>query len=136
MSSWLPTVGATVFITDPGDRHLYVVLNNPIRIPERGGDICVLANITTCYGNRFDDLTCVFEPGCHSFITRRSYVFYRGTRVDRVSDLIARVNQRLYEPYQDPFTQEMVDKILAGFEPSPHSNADFREVAAKILGAK
>lgn len=133
MTTWAPGVGKVLFIADWNSiRHLYVILNNPLHIPKRGGEVCLLTNISSC-GGRFDDLTCTLAGGCHPFITRPSYVVYSQARVERANDIGFRVAQGLYFPDPDSFDAQTVAQILKGFGSSPHTNADRRELVVQIL---
>lgn len=132
MAAWAPVVGGTIFISDWNDRHLYIILNDPIFSRERGGDVCLLANVSTC-GGRFDDLTCVFAGNCHSYIRNPSYLVYARARVERASNLQELVAKGLFVPYPDPLDLTLVKQALLGFDTSPHSNGDTRELAMQIL---
>lgn len=65
--------GGDTFINhDKQPAHLWVVLSDPIQDPDRV--ICV--SFSTYRGKPYEEQTCILEPGCHPFITRRTRVCF------------------------------------------------------------
>lgn len=80
-----------------GKTHLWVV----VQIVDVGGVLHgIIANITTIRGTFREDLTCTLEPGCHRFVTDRSWVKYEFMRcepLDALCDKITATDTRASE---------------------------------------
>ena len=76
MPKWQAVAGATLLVpSGPTGKHLFIVLCDPVVLPGYGPQSCVLmASVSTVRTEIPYDETCVLEPGCHPFITQRSYV--------------------------------------------------------------
>ena len=76
--------GDTFLIPLPGtslDSHLWMVISDPMRDPEH----VVLVNLTSWRADK--DQACIVLPGDHPYLTKKSCVNFRGSKVQRVSDL-------------------------------------------------
>jgi hypothetical protein len=61
-----------VFRSGSDGYHLWVVISDPLQNDKE----VLVVNLTIVRGVRFEDLSCVFEPDEHEWITSRSYVAF------------------------------------------------------------
>lgn len=93
---------------NPNAMHLFVVCSLL-----RNENEVLLASIAT-WRNHLCDSTCILTPGCHPFINRKSYVFYRSSRIEKIADLEFGLGQ-LHFIEKDPMPAELVERMLDGF---------------------
>lgn len=127
MANWQASAGATLLVpSGPTGKHLFVVLCDPTLFPGYGQETCVaMVNLSTVRPGIPYDATCVLEPGCHPFVTQRSYVVYRAMRIDRASDLERRIAQGLFTPHQ-PMPPTVLRRIREGRLASPFTKREFK----------
>ena len=99
--------------------HLFVVISDPLpNAPHQ----TLLASISTIRKRTYD-ITCTVEPGEHEFITSRSFVEYRMSRVEPIAVLERGIaNGRIVQ--RDPVSQELFDRIERGFRYSDQIRFD------------
>lgn len=67
----------TLLIPTGPVHHLHIVMNDPVFSPEHGDERSLIVNISSADpGVKLDD-ACLLDAGCHPFIIRQSYVYYR-----------------------------------------------------------
>lgn len=134
MAAWVPLAGATLHmpsgpLTGSG-RHLFVVLNSPRNFDNYGPALCVaLVNLSSVPSseNVKYDTTCVLPAGCHPSIISNSYVYYKGTRLEQLRDVQARLLDGLYIP-GEPVAQTLLQKIRDGLIASPFTKREFKQI--------
>ena len=126
MPAWQASAGATLLIPSGPDKHIFVVLNDPVVLEGYGAQGCVvLVNVSTVRGGiPFDD-TCVVEAGSHSFVTARSYVRYQDARIYRASELSRLVAQGFFSPHE-PVSVDLPSQMKAGLRASPRTKREFK----------
>ena len=107
----------TLFILTGPVPHLHIVMNNPIFCGEVGDMSVLVVNVSSIQEGAFHDAACVLQPGCHPFITRGSWVYYRGATVLKVPRLEAQIASGDVRP-DHPVTQVVYDQVRAGFDVS------------------
>ena len=111
----------------PDGDHLFIVLNDPKVFAGYGPNAQVLlVNLSTVPrdGVHYDS-TCVLDPVCHPFVKAKSYIVYRGARIDPEAHLLARVAQGLFKP-QQPMSASIVANIKTGLKTSPFTKREFK----------
>lgn len=64
-------------------KHLYIILNDPcLDLITGHKDMVLSVNCSSIKENQFYDEACILEKGCHEFITKDSFIFYKHTRID------------------------------------------------------
>ena len=86
------------------DRHLWVVLSDPDKDPER----VLLVSITTITPTK--DQACILPRGCHPWVTHDSCVAYGEARVCRMEDLTTLKNAGKLQPH-DPLKPWLLQHI-------------------------
>jgi len=107
----------TLFILTGPVPHLHVVMNDPVFCGETGDMSVLVVNVTSVQQGAFHDPTCVLQPGCHPFITRASWVLYRGATVLKVPRLEANITSGDVRPGQ-PVSRLVYDQVRSGFDVS------------------
>ena len=95
--------------------HLFVVCTDI----DANGDM-VLASISS-WKNSFCDETCILEAGCHNFITQKSYVMYRKSRIENVITIQKGIEAGQLIP-KDSFNSDVLTQIKSGLLISKHTN--------------
>ncbi|MCP8346652.1 hypothetical protein DN387_00175 [Pseudomonas sp. FBF18] len=107
----------TLFILTGPTHHLHVVMNDPVHCGELNDMSVLVVNFSTVQNGAFHDPACVLQAGCHPFITRESFVFYRGATVLRVPRLEDQIIAGHVRP-DLPVGQNVYDQVRAGFDVS------------------
>ncbi|AUM67528.1 hypothetical protein C0J56_00455 [Pseudomonas fluorescens] len=107
----------TLFILTGPVQHLHVVMNDPVHCDEINEMSVLVVNFSSVQLGAFYDPACVLQPGCHPFITRESWVVYRGATVLRVPRLEAQITAGDVRP-NSPVSRLVYDQVRAGFDVS------------------
>lgn len=107
----------TLFILTGPVHHLHVVMNDPVFCNEIGDMSVLVVNISSVQNGAFHDPACILQPGCHPFITRASWVVYRGATVLKVPRLEAKIASGDVRP-DNPVTKLVYDQVRLGFDSS------------------
>lgn len=93
--TWQCTPGSCLIIPSGSiGSHLFVVALGPARFEGHAReDHVIMVSFSSIKPDLYHDNTCEVEPGEHSFINRKSYVYYREPRIYRVSEVQQRVRQ-------------------------------------------
>jgi hypothetical protein len=128
MSAWQPSAGSTLLIPTGAQKHLFVVLNDPVVLQGYGAQPCVvLVNVSTVRPEIPYDNTSVLAAGCHPFVTAESYVRYQDARLYRASELSKLVAQGLFTPHH-PVAAQLLATIKAGLNSSPRTKRAFKNL--------
>lgn len=107
--------------------HLWVVIVELPGQPEK----VVAVSLTS---KRPDsDTTVVLQSGDHRFIKHDTVVYYADARLFSKSDLISRIELRLFEP-DEAFSEEKVKIIQRGLFASPFTPRDIKNLCAVAIG--
>ncbi|WP_432284133.1 hypothetical protein SLT36_20295 [Aminobacter sp. BA135] len=93
-------------------QHLYVIMTNPC---DQGKSL--LVSISSIKDGRFHDPACIIEVGEHPFVTKRSFVEYRLSRIIRCDHIAKCVAGWVFTP-KAGVSDELFAKIEAGIEAS------------------
>lgn len=133
MATWVPCAGATLHMPSGpslgSGKHLFIVLNDPKPFSGYGAALCIaLVSLSSVPGPgvRFDD-TCILHAGCHQSVRHDTYVYYRGTRIDQLRDVLKRLEDGLYTP-GEPIEQHMLIAVRAGLLMSPFTKREFKQL--------
>lgn len=107
----------TLFILTGPVPHLHVVMNNPVFCGEIGEMSVLVVNVSSVQQGAFHDPACVLHPGCHPFISRASWVVYRGATVLKVPRLEAQIASGDVRP-DHPVSRLVYDQVRSGFDVS------------------
>ncbi len=115
MTAWIPRAGATVLMPSGQGNHLFVALNDPRTFNGYGPALCMaLVNFSSVPNPpALFDPTCVLTAGCHPFVQRESYVYYRHTRIEQERDVQQRLAKGVYIPHE-PVGTELLARIKVG----------------------
>ena len=83
---------------DPDRKHLFILLTDPVLVPDVAVKQVLLVGIATRNLKLPHDATCVLYPGDHPFVTRESYVNYRFARIEEADKLVTGVQKGLLVP--------------------------------------
>jgi hypothetical protein len=127
--AWSCKAGGTLFIpSGPQGDHLFVILNDPANFVGHPPGCCVLVNFSKIpTGPAPYDKTVVVQAGTHKFIKHPSYIVYRHPRLDRVVDLVKRVEAFQFSP-QDPVANDLLQKLIAGLYESSQTPGYIKEI--------
>lgn len=109
----------TLLIPTGPVHHLHIVMNDPVFSPEYGDQRVLIVNISSIYPDRYHDPACVLDGGCHPFVVRPSYVYYRQALVSSVPLLGERIEMgeiRAHHAVND----DVYGLVRQGFDLSPH----------------
>lgn len=107
----------TLFILTGPVQHLHVVMNDPVHCGEINEMSVLVVNFSSVQLGAFHDMACVLQSGCHPFITRESWVVYRGATVLKVPRLEAQIIAGDIRP-DSPVSRLVYDQVRAGFDVS------------------
>ncbi len=102
---WRCEQGRSVLIPsgpNPGQRHLFALLINPVEVSGYGKRPHVLM-VCMCSikdGVPFDD-ACILEVGDHPFVQHRSYIDYKFCEMRSADDIEAKVQNGTFVPHED-----------------------------------
>lgn len=121
MTIFIPARRTTLFLPSgprsaPNQDHLFILLTDPVA-PEN--DVLVV-NISSVNKGLYYDPTCLLYPGDHSFVTRKSYIYYKEAEIRGATQLANGATKGIFKPL------EMVDEIIfaricKGVEDSKHT---------------
>lgn len=82
----------------------------------------LIASFSTIRGGRFEDHTCVIEPGLHHKVPNRSFIYYAKAQTYTENFL------RSYSSPQGVACDELLNKVLDGAEVSDFLLQDYRQL--------
>ena len=133
MVTWVPGAGATLHMPsgplNGSGKHLFIVLNAPKPFNNYGSAVCVaMVNLSSVpvAGVMFDS-TCILPGGCHPSVRHDSYVYYRGTRIEQLRDVMQRLEQGFYTPGES-INMQLLLLIKAGLLQSPFTKREFKQL--------
>jgi hypothetical protein len=133
MVSWVPSAGATLHLPsgplNGSGKHLFIVLNAPKTFNNYGSAVCLaLVNLSSvpAAGIIFDS-TCILPAGCHPSVRHNSYVYYKGTRIDQLRDVMQRLETGVYTP-GEAINAQLLQQIKAGLLLSPFTKREFKQL--------
>jgi hypothetical protein len=113
----------TTFRLAKVDDHLWVVLSDPARFPDK----VVIASFTT--EEYYEEKTCVVESNEHPWeLTHRSCVAYEFARVRTLAELFQLRDKGLLQELQHNVSQALLQKIFACAPNSPGLKDNVAEV--------
>ena len=104
------TEGSTFIL----EQHLWAIISDP----KQSNNEIVIVNFTTYKNKGYEDTSCIVEVGEHPFITNKSYIFYRRSRIVDLSKLELFYRTSELKP-QDRLSPELLEKIRVGAKESP-----------------
>lgn len=107
----------SLLIESGPNKHLHVVMNDPVDYPKKGGHTVLLVNFCTFEANGLCDSTCLLNVGDHPFISHPTYVSYEHAILKLTDPLDAAINAKLIEP-KDPVSEQVYERILDGLKRS------------------
>jgi len=112
--AYSPYRKGTLLIPTGGTKHLFII------VTDRCDEGChLLVNLSTVKGG-FHDQTCILEPGCHRFISEKSYAVYRLAEIQPATRLSKMVDGWVYSTHDDA-SEDLANQIMAGVCVSPHT---------------
>lgn len=105
------------------DHHLWIVISKT----DAAQDTVVIVNLTSYRDDK--DLTCVITPGEHPRVSRKSLVMYSGARLAPRDKLNEGLRVGIILP-QSQITENLLDRIIEGFQGSPHTSIEVLEFLA------
>ena len=94
----------------PDLKHLHIVCSEPC---DKGN--VVLVSVTG-WTNNLCDATTRLETGCHSWVIKDSYCFYRKCRIEPVASIEKALHEGEFvgrDPMPNPPLQQIIDGIIA-----------------------
>lgn len=88
--------------------HLCIVVSDPLSNPK---EVLVL-NLTTLYGNSYDDHSCVFQADEHTWLRHETYVAYDMAEIF-TNSYLDRLQSKVVKP-ADPFPMALLQRVHAG----------------------
>lgn len=89
--------------------HLWIVISDP----KKDRQHVAIVNLSSVKNNKSDDMSCVFEAGCHPSIDRKTFVMYRYAQIETNKELDRRIGGGGWHP-MDPVSPSMLDQIREG----------------------
>jgi len=93
-------------------KHLFIILTDKDKTGRHA-----IVSVSSVKDGKYYDKTTILQPGCHSFITRESYVFYQMADIVRSEKLIKGVESWSYTP-KKPVSTQIFEKICRGLPQS------------------
>lgn len=100
---------------DPSKKHLFIVCTDAC------GDGKHLIVSITGWTNHLCDGTTRLAPGCHPFVNKHSYIFYRKAQIETAAALSAGVGSGAFILHNDPMDAAIVAAIMKGVCESIHT---------------
>ena len=133
MATWVPCAGATLHMPSGpslgSGKHLFIVLNDPKLFANYGPALCIaLVSLSSVPAQevRFDE-TCILRAGCHPSVRHDTYVYYKGTRMEQLRDVLKRLDDGLYTP-GEPIEPTLLLTVKAGLLKSPFTKREFKQL--------
>jgi hypothetical protein len=110
----------STFVNNPSPRfpsHLWIIISDLTQDKDR----VVIVNVSTWRDKALmlNDESCIIEKGEHSFIQKKSYIFYKEAKVTSENSLQNGLNGGALIPYEDCSIQ-LLERILAGTMQTTH----------------
>ena len=112
------------------EKHLFVILTDPFPHPDNPSQDThynLIVNISTAKENKKYDTTCVIHPGEHSFITRKSFVYYKFAKDYETQNIIDGLKSGTYEKYSD-LRDELFERIKNGLLSSRNTKRRIKRI--------
>lgn len=119
------TPGATIIGLDQGG-HLWIILSAPLD----GG--MAVANLTTHTESCFDD-SCHLDVGDHTFVVRRSCVYYRGAFLANAEYLQRAFDEGTF-PVREPLSASVLLRVQEGAIRSRFTSKEVKRAIEVTLG--
>lgn len=106
---------------DAKGKHLIIVCSSPVFYDENtpGYDAVLTVSVTSWRDNQsFNDDSCIFMPGDHSFIRHKSFAYYLRAVPWRVDPLLHKIENNEIKVLER-LSKEKLRQVLDGFEKSP-----------------
>ncbi|MBF0136544.1 MAG: hypothetical protein H7833_20715 [Magnetococcus sp. DMHC-1] len=121
---FIPFKKATVLVpsgprNDPEKKHLFIVLTDPFD-SGFGKKYVLLVSVSSIKNKIPYDKTCILNPGDHSFIKRRSFIYYGRSRIEDAMELIDGVKDNKLIPCE-PLEQNIFSSVCEGVYNSPQT---------------
>lgn len=137
---WKAVAGSTFcFRASPEDiEHLYFVLNDPMDFVGYPTQSCIFVNAST--PRKGHDPTCMIPAGCHAFIDRESFIYYRYARIERAASLERNIGPPPigWHREMDAVPMNLVKFILSNMIKSPRTARELKPLAElafdKLMG--
>ena len=114
--------GRAFFFTDTGGTHLYFIISDP------DPDSAVLVvNMTSCKGFRYEDKSCLLNPGDHPKITIPHYITYSRAKDITSFDLLQMHMNGKIEFAQPDISLQLLERIQDGARKSRGLAGKFRK---------
>jgi hypothetical protein len=133
MATWVPCAGATLHMpsgpANGSGKHLFIVLNDPKPFQNYGPALCIaLVNLSSVpmQGVSFDG-TCILRADCHPSVRHDTYVYYRGTRIEQLRDVLKRLEEGFYTPGEQLDVPVLL-AVKAGLLNSPFTKREFKQL--------
>lgn len=135
MLDWNPKAGDAFLVpSGPSGSHLFIVLNDPDDFSNfgYGKHLCVVSvNFSSVGAQTKFDQSCIVQTGDHPFITRESYAYYQGLRMDRASDIKKHIDSGAWQ-LKEKVSQELLDKLREGLQTSTYASREFKKILSSI----
>lgn len=112
----------------PDKKHLFIIMTKVCP----NGQHLLLSSSSIKAGVKYD-ATCELETGCHSFITKPSYIVYAKTALVRSDLLIKCVDGWLYTP-KERLADDVFARVCAGVNASPFTPRGMKKYFAENSG--
>lgn len=134
MTLFIPAKRATVLIPsgtigDPERMHLFILLTDPVTEQK----LVLFVSLSSVKAGVWHDQTCILEAGDHPFVTKKSWVDYRTTRIEEANKILHGVHKGLLVP-KGTMAQEVFLRVCEGVIYSDHIKPKFREFYLSACG--
>jgi hypothetical protein len=92
-------------------RHAWIILSDPSKFPQQ----IVVANLTTCYGSRTEDRSCILNTGDHPFVNRETRIEYARAKLETLGSLIVQQSTNILR-FIEPASEALIARVLKGAE--------------------
>lgn len=118
MKLFVPFRRATLLVPsgpvhDPDQKHLFVVLTDPVEALNFAGKHSLLVGIASLYPDVPHDPACELHAGDHPFIKHKSFVFYAEARIEISQKLIDGVKRGIFSP-QGMLAEDIFARVCHG----------------------
>ena len=123
---------------DPDQKHLFILLTDPVQIFDYEGKHSLLVGITTIHPGIPHDPACELYAGDHPFIKHKSFVYYAEARIEISQKLVDGVKRGIFSP-QGMLAEEIFARVYHGLELSRSTTPkilEFYQAVAKAVREK
>ncbi|CDH21877.1 conserved hypothetical protein [Xenorhabdus bovienii str. kraussei Quebec] len=128
--NFAPVKKGTIMLLTGAKEHLFFICSDPVLYPQLTKECFLAVNLTTIYSDIEYDNTCILSVGDHPFVNHDSYILYKKAEilgVDTVTSQVIAGDIRVSEPCRN----DVFDRILNGFNTSPHVKPKVRKFYTK-----